>query len=387
MADGAMSVEDVRRRNLGAILRLIHERGPQSRARLTAATGLNRSTVGDLVAALAAAGVVTERDPDPTKRVGRPSPVVAAHEDLVAVTVNPEVDAIEAAVVGLNGVVRARVRDDVDHLLSPEEVAQRVGGMVAQWGSGDYSDARIVGIGIAVPGLVRALDGVVRFAPHLGWRDTALAALVQQETGLPVHVGNDASLGARAEHLFGAAQGHADVVYLNGGASGIGGGIILDGRLVSGVGGFAGEWGQNRAVIESADDRRSARGILEDEVSRSRLLDAIGLSVADDNTLAAAMASSADSVLNDEIARQRRILAVSLASAVNVLNPSLIVLGGFLRMIFDADADDFAGAVRARAMEAPADDVLISAAALGDDRLLIGAAELAFASLLANPLA
>ena len=96
-------------------------------------------------------------------------------------------------------------------------------------------------------------------------------------TGLPTVVGNDASLGAIAEHLFGAGRGVDDLVYLNGGASGIGGGLIVHGLPVGGTGGYAGEFGQNRPGIASPDDRRAAGGVLEDEVSRARLLDAVGL--------------------------------------------------------------------------------------------------------------
>ena len=87
-------------------------------------------------------------------------------------------------------------------------------------------------------------------------------------TGLPTVVGNDASLGAIAEHLYGAARGIDDVVYLNGGASGIGGGLIVHGMPVAGAGGYAGEFGQNRPGIASDSDRRAEDGVLEDEVSQ-----------------------------------------------------------------------------------------------------------------------
>ncbi len=387
MADGARSVEGVRRRNLGEMLRLVHEGGPQSRARLTAATGLNRSTVADLVTTLADAGLVVEREPDQTRRVGRPSPVVAASGDVVAFAVNPEVDAIEMAAVGLNGEVRARVREELDRLITPEEAAASVARTLREWRAGELAGLRVVGVGIAVPGLVRATDAVVRYAPHLGWRDASVGALVQEATGLPVAVGNDASLGAMAEHLFGAAVGHLDVVYLNGGASGIGGGLIVDGRLVGGSGGYAGEWGQNRPVILAPADRRAGEGVLEDEVSRSRLLGVLGLAAADDVALADALAAATDADVFEEVSRQRRILSPTLASAVNVLNPSAVVLGGFLSMILTHDADALVAAVRAQAMSDPVADVMILPAALGDDRLLIGAAEIAFASLLADPLA
>ena len=124
----------------------------------------------------------------------------------------------------------------------------------------------------AVPGLVRAVDGLVRNAPHLNWIDAPIRDLVERATGLPATVGNDATLGAVAEHLYGAARGIDDVVYLNGGASGIGGGLIVHGMPVGGAGGYAGEFGQNRPGIASDRDRRARDGVLEDEVSRARLL-------------------------------------------------------------------------------------------------------------------
>lgn len=379
MGSGA-NVEGVRRANLGEILRLVHHRGPLSRAALTQETGLNRSTIGGLVTTLAENGLVSEENPDPTRRVGRPSPTVVATEGILAVAVNPEVDALEIGAVGFGGVVRARTRQATDLVLAPEEVAARVAAVVDEWRSGELRDARLLGVGVAVPGLVRASDGIVRNAPHLGWRDVDIASLISERTGLSAAVGNDASLGAVAEWLFGAAQNHDDVIYLNGGPSGIGGGVILGGRSLAGAGGYAGEWGQNRPSLDDEADRRVPGGVLEDEVNRARLFDALG--VRDDEALAAALRSATA----DEVARQRRILAATLANAANALDPSTVVLGGFLAALRGADPTGFDDAVRAQMLEAPAEGMTVAAAALGADRLLTGAAELVFEQLMADPI-
>jgi len=232
---------------------------------------------------------------------------------------------------------------------------------------------------------VRASDGVVRHAPHLRWRDVPLRALVEEATGLPTAVDNDATLGAIAEHRFGAGVGVDHLVYLNGGASGIGGGVIVAGMPLGGASGYAGEFGQNRPGIASATHRRADDGVLEDEVSRARLLAAARLPSADDPTLAAALAASSEVDVRDEIARQRGILATALGNAVNVLNPSVVILGGFLATLADSDPAALDEAMRAQCMPAAADDVEIRTAALAEDRLLIGAAEAAFAPLLADP--
>ena len=387
MSDRGGTFDGLHRRNLSKVLRLVHVDGPLSRARLTALTGLNRSTVATLVAELVDLGLVLEHAPDPTNRVGRPSPVVAADPEVLAIAVNPEVDAITIAAVGLDGRIPARERIPVDHLPSPEETADLVSAARERWAAGVLRRARFVGVGLAVPGLVRASDGLVRWAPHLEWTDAPLRALVEDATGLPVAVGNDASLGAHAEHLFGAGRGVDDLVYLNGGASGIGGGLVVHGLLVGGTGGYAGEFGQNRPGIASTADRRADGGVLEDEVSRTRLLEVVGLDNVDEPTLAQALEASAAPEVAEELGRQRRILATALANAINVLNPSLVVLGGFLATVIESDPADLERAVASQTVAAAFEEVAIRVAALGEDRLMIGAAEAALATLLADPLA
>ncbi|GAB3604495.1 ROK family protein [Microbacterium aureliae] len=377
-------VAGVRQANLSRLLRIVHVDGPVSRAALTGETGLNRSTIAALVAELERAGLVLERAPDPSRRVGRPSPVVVADPRVVAIAANPEVDALTLAAVGLDRGIRVRERIEVDRLLTPADTARLVAERVDRWRRAELADARLAGVGLAVPGLVRAADGLVRDAPHLGWTDAPLASLVTEATGLPAVVGNDAGLGVLAEHLYGAARGIDDVVYLNGGASGIGGGLIVHGMPVAGAGGYSGEFGQNRPGIAADADRRADDGTLEDEVSRARLLAVAGLTAADEPTLAAALAAAGPQAAA-EIARQRRILATALANAVNVLNPSVVVLGGFLATLAAPDLDGLAVLVAAQAMPANMEDLAIRVAVLAEDRLLIGAAEAAFADLLRAP--
>ena len=386
MKERATAVEAVRRTNLGEVLRLVHQEGPRSRSTLTAETGLNRSTVADLVTELASRGLVTEQEPDPTRRVGRPSPMVAANPDVIAIGVNPEVDAIEIGAVRLGGGLRERTRVELGGVPSVADAVDTVSAVVSQWRAKELQGCRMIGVGVAVPGLVRASDGLVRLAPHLRWRDEDFASPLADGVGVPVIVDNDASLGARAEHLFGAARTHADVVYLNGGASGIGGGLILDGTLIRGSGGYAGEWGQTRPGIANESHRLTHDGVLEDEVNRARLMAAAKLVSGDDIALAAALEGDAGPTADEEVIRQRRVLAASISNAVNVLNPSMVVLGGFLGILRDRDPEAFDGDVRERSLAESAERLQIVSAALGQDRLLIGAAEAAFATLLADPL-
>jgi predicted NBD/HSP70 family sugar kinase len=158
--------------------------------------------------------------------------------------------------------------------------------------------------------------------------------------------------------------------------------VVVRGELLTGRGGYAGEFGQNRP---GAGERLSQNGTLEDEVNRARLLGILGLAEADEPALAAAVDASDDPRIAAELRRQQGILAVALANAINVFNPELVVLGGYLATHLAWDPPSLADAVTAATIPAAAEGVSIVPAALGEDRLLIGAAELAFRRLLRDP--
>lgn len=376
-------LEGVRRANLGSVLRLVHHHGTLSRAELTARTGLNRSTIAALVSTLVSEGLLIEGNPIPTRRVGRPSPSVSPSSTIAAITLNPEVDSIELAAVGLGGEVIARKREIAKTVPTPAETIEAAERVIADWRNTELAEIRIVGVGVAVPGLVRDGDAVVRLAPHLGWREVEFGAQLSKRLGVPVAVGNDASYGALAEWLFGAARGCEHVVYLNGGPSGIGGGLILHGRPIGGAGGYAGEWGQN-APSANAPIRNRRSGVLEDEVNRLRLMELVDLTAPDDSELAEALNYEDERVVT-EIQRQQRVLGGALANLVNTLNPSMIVLGGFLAILYRADAELLNRYVGEVALQVPMEDVTIAPAALGRDRLHIGAAETVFSNLFEDP--
>ena len=379
---GATS-EQLRQHNLSEVLGILHQEGPTPRSQLTSRTGLNRSTIATLVGELVERGLAFEVDPTENKQVGRPSPIVHVDPRTVAIAINPEVDAISAAVVGLDGSITGRVRIETSTIPTAEEAVATTAAIIAKMRA-ELSTSSVIGVGVAVPGLVRASDGLVRNAPHLNWIDAAFGSMLAEATGLTVSVGNDASLGAMAEKLFGAGRGVDDLVYLNGGASGIGGGIIAGGRLLPGARGYAGEFGHVRvnSTSGSYDDLES--GSLESEVNRAQLLAALGLASADADQLEAALLASTDAAVSALVHRQLEFLSTSLRNIVNVFNPEIIVLGGFLAAILSVDPDFLVARVRAQTLPASFEDLTIRPAELGSDLLFIGAAELAFENLLAS---
>ncbi|WP_245933706.1 ROK family transcriptional regulator [Arthrobacter livingstonensis] len=373
--------------SLSRLLTLVHRHGVLSRARLTKLTGLNRSTVSVLVSQLVAGGLVVEAAPAAGAQVGRPSPEVRPDRAVVALAVNPEVDAVTIGLVGLGGRVIKKIRYKTERIPTAAEAvniaAAVIDGMRGELNSG----FRVVGIGVAVPGLVSAADGLVRHAPHLGWHNEPLAQMLAAATGYAVTVSNDASIAAEAEMTFGAAAGARDVVYLNGGASGIGGGIITEGRLLAGHCGYAGELGHTLVRSDGATCHCGARGCLETEVRQEPLLRLVMLDDGEPGGLAASLAASRDPEVAAEVRRQLAFLAVALRTVVNVFNPEAIVLNGFLAALDAAAPGVLAAGVSAQALAEPAAQVRISAATLGADLMMVAAAELAFAPLLADPAA
>ncbi|WP_074713269.1 ROK family protein [Arthrobacter alpinus] len=385
------NLDDVRRNNLAIVLGLAHVRGRVSRAEVTKMTGLNRSTVGGLVAELVELGLVDEREPGASSHAGRPSAIIVPREDIVAIAVNPEVDAVTIGLVSLSGQVLKRIRYDTARVPTPDEVVNIVGAVVAGMRGELDSSYRTVGVGVAVPGLVRGTDGEVVVAPHLDWHNVPFSAMLGDALGLPVVSANDASAAISAESTFGSGRGARQHIYLNGGASGIGGGIVINNELYRGLSGFAGEFGHTLVNSAGMLCHCGAHGCLETEVRQSALLAAVGLDAAESEQLESVLLAEfarqegAEPAVLELVTRQVGFLAEALRGTVNIFNPELVILGGFLGLLYAVAPKLLESGVRGRVLMGPREDVRFARAELGLDLLMIGAAQLAFAPLLADP--
>jgi predicted NBD/HSP70 family sugar kinase len=307
-----------------------------------------------------------------------------------AVTLGIEilVDSIAAAIVGLGGEVLASLR--ADHArghLSVDDVADDVAQLTA--GMRDAAGATLVGVGVAVAGVVRRTDGLVAMAPNLGWTDVPLGARLRRSLQLtvPVAVANEGDLGALAEHRRGAAIGVDDLVFVSG-EVGVGGGVISGGQPLTGTAGFAGEIGHMPLNPDGAACRCGSIGCWETETGEGALLSHAGMP-------ADAGRAGVDAVLRDAaagsptasaaLAHVGRWLGIGLAGLVNLLNPQLVVLGGMHGRILPAVLPVVEAEVSRRALSPSRALVRIVPAGLGADAPLLGAAELAFEPLLSDP--
>jgi predicted NBD/HSP70 family sugar kinase len=383
--------ETVRRSNLSAIVRELHARGPLSRSELVARTGLTRSAIRGLIGELVVAGLVSEERAAPLGTPGRPSPVVRLNPDgAVVLALEIAVDSLAVAVVGLGGDVFELIRADRPrgHSSVDEIVADLVELTTTVRARRPTHDP-LIGIGVAVVGVVRRTDGFVSMAPNLGWSDVPLGERLARAlaASVPISVANEADLGALAEFRRGAAIGADDVLFISG-EVGVGGGLIVDGKPLTGVAGYGGEVGHMPVNPDGAACRCGSVGCWETEVGEDALLTRAGhprqggRGEVDTVLREAAEGSPAALSALDHVGRW---LGLGLAGLVNVFNPRLIVLGGLFSRIHPFVARTLGDELDRRALPASRALVRVVPATLGVDAPLLGAAELAFEPLLADP--
>ena len=384
---GTLRPEQLKRNNMGRLLTRVHLTGPTSRAALTRDLGLNRSTIGDLTSSLVDLGLVTESGSISTHGNGRPSYVVQPRDDVTVIGVNLGVDRNTVASVGLGGEVLSRRerphhRGEHDMLSVVETLAQMIEDALRE-----DPDRRCLGIGVAVPGAVGMRDGVVRFAPNLGWVNAPFSAALSSRLGMTVVCDNDAHLGARAEHLRGAAVGRDNIAYLAG-SVGVGGGFIVGGQPLTGAGGYAGEVGHLSLEPDGPACRCGSSGCFETKISENRLLTLAGRlpgggpEAVQEVIGAAGTGEERASEALDDIGGW---LALGLRAVINIFNPEMVVLGDSLALIWRARASDISARLGELPLISPVDHLEIVASEFGLDAPLVGAAELAFTGLLADP--
>ena len=385
----AVTQDDVRRHNLSSLVRHLHVNGSTSRADLTALTGLNRSTVKALSGDLVGVGLVRESAPVGRGGAGRPSITVELESDRVYVlALDIGVDHLIAVRIGVGGAVldRRELRQTVRDY-SVKRTLTRLDRLARALLDGAPQGGVCLGIGVGVCGVVSTLDGLVRFAPNLGWVDVPLRDLLAERLGttLPISLGNDGDLGAMAEHLRGVARGVSDLLYVSG-EVGIGGGVLVDGKPLRGTGGYAGEIGHMCVDPRGRTCRCGRRGCWETEISDHAVLSATGAPAG--TTLRQVLDAYAGGERWTQAGMRRvgKYLGIGVANLVNVFNPELIVFGGAVRHVYAA-TEPIVREALTTALAAPSEQVRLEAAGLGDDSVAVGAAEIAFARLLEDPLA
>ncbi|MEV7323265.1 ROK family transcriptional regulator [Streptomyces sp. NPDC093970] len=322
--------QGMRRRNLARVLHAVSDEGPLSRAAIASRIGLTRAAVSTLVDELVRWGLLEELGPERPNRVGRPGSALAVSgRGPAGIGAEVGVDHLSVCAVDLRGEVRARaVRHGANRGRAPKPVVQELTALVRQV----VADAEVeglwpAGLAVAVPGLVARDGHTVVHAPNLDWHGTDLRALLPAD--LPPTVDNEANFGALAELWLGDAT-PPDFLHVSA-EIGIGAAVVVDGRLLRGKRGFAGELGHVPVHPDGPRCACGGRGCLEQYAGEEAVLRAAGLEPRGDAVGVLAQRAGED----HEGARRAledagRALGIALTGAVNLLDPETVVLGGAL---------------------------------------------------------
>ncbi|GGY12874.1 ROK family protein [Streptomyces minutiscleroticus] len=382
---------------LGPALELVHTGRAPTRAVLTAELGVTRATAGAVAAELEALGLirVDARPSAPAGAQGRPSHRLEVAEDgPVALAAQVHADGYRAALVGLGGriVATAPGCETVD--ADPAKVL----GSVVEAGAGLLRETgrHCVGAGLAVPSAVAEPEGTALNPLHLAWPAGAPVRQIFAErvraagiTG-PAFAANDVNLAALAEHRHGAGRGARDLLCVATGHRGVGGALVLDGRLHTGSSGLALEVGHLTVNPEGRPCHCGGRGCLDVEADPLAFLTAAGRG---DPGPDVSLLQQADELIRGHYddpavrtATEALIdrLGLGLAGLVNILNPDRIVLGGLHRTLLGADPERLRAVVADRSLWGQSGGVPILACSL-DHNSLVGAAELAWQPVLDDP--
>ena len=359
---GKLLQEDARRHHRSLLLQQLFREGPASRADLARTTGLTRVTVSDLVGELVGDGLVEELGAPAESRVGKPPTLVGLAADsthVIGLDLSAT-DRMTGAVINLAGEVQARHELARDGAVGADAVAlvhRLAADLIAM------TARPVLGIGVGSPGVVDAA-GTVIDAPNLAWTDTPLAASLAEAFGLPVFVANDANTAVLGEHTFGAT-GDGGLMVLRVG-TGVGAGLVLEGSLLHGHLGAAGEIGH--VVVDPGGEvcACSRTGCLETILSVPNLRRRLGGD------------ADAHAVLTG-VGEQ---LGAVLAPVVGTLNLHELVLSGPTELLDGPLLDATDRSIRERTMPVSSAGLTVRTSRLGEDVVLVGAAVLVLAGQL-----
>ena len=337
--------------NLALILNTLRKEAPLSRATLANQTGLNKATVSSIIRELIDKEFVRELGTNTsTAEVGRPAINLELNPTAgYIIGVEIGVDFLSVVTTNFATEIVSRRYESTLKFFSQQAILDRVLFLLHESVQQVHNTGRpLFGIGVGVPGLVDISHGTLLLAPNLGWRDVPLRKIVEESLSVPVYVANEANLAALGESFFGAGQGSNFILYVSSGV-GLGGGIVLNGRLVEGATGFAGEVGHITVERDGLPCNCGNRGCWETVAGQRALFNRISIAVENGRSswltnmigpdwsrlsvpLIVAAAHQGDAVTCEALRQTGEWLGIGIGSLINVINPQRVIFGGPLSL-------------------------------------------------------
>lgn len=390
------TIRDVSRSNRSRVLRELYFRGPSSRPRLTRDTDLSAATVATIVGELYAEGIVLEAGLDEPE-VGRPSAILKvnpAYGSFIGVDFGNTQLRVELFDLTLakSAAVVVQLSPDQNEAAPLVEIIVKAVRQVQE--TAGVSDEDVLGIGIGVPGIVERSNEVTVHIASWKWQQAPLLAMLTEHLTIPIFMDNGANAMAQAEMWFGAGRGYHNLAVLLLG-TGVGAGLFADGSPYRGTTNGAGEWGHTTIERGGRICRCGRRGCLEAYVGASAIIDRLRETAADSPLLEPSptetivalheAARNGDETATSVLTETAELLGEGIANLINLFNPELVVLGGWVGVRLGGDMlPTIKRVVENEALPAPGRTARIALGQLQDDAVAMGAATLALEVFLAH---
>jgi len=282
--------------------------------------------------------------------------------------------------------IKKKTKGDGDSPQNVEDVINQVVGELLK--ESGLKKSQIHAIAAGAPGVIDQDRGVVLFSPNLPWRNYDIKTPIEKKFGVPFRIGNDVNVGVLGEYRYGAGAGYQNVVGLFVG-TGMGGGLILDGKLFTGTGFKAAEYGHmildpegplcncgQRGCLEAFSSKQGMSAYIRQQVGRGReslMAEQVAGGVFKSGAMKKALAQG-DAVMTEAVERACHYLAVATGNLINTFSPDVVIYGGG---VIEAAGDRFLELITAEVdrycMPSIRTTVELKQAALGDDSILYGA--------------
>ncbi len=379
---GEGSLSWLRERNRRRVLEVLRIQGNLSQAEIARATGLSRTTVSTVVGELRESGLLRETEVAfPSRRGGRPGVrLVLEGPPQVVLGIDFGHTHVQVAAAGFDHSIlsECRLDLDVDHRASAafESAAKMVGVVLGEAG---VDRKQVVAAGIGVPGPIDRIKGTVGSTTILpDWVGLHVADEMEARLGVPVAVENDANLGALAEQTWGAGRGCANFAYIKA-ATGIGAGLVIDGRLLRGVTGTAGEIGHMTLDERGALCYCGSRGCLETVASGPSIVRHLSTRGGQPVTLpeVITLALNGDWPCRRAVSDAGREIGLAVAGLCNLINPERVIVGGIMSRAGDILLDPLRESIARHSVQAAAETVAVVPAEFVERSELLGTLALA----------
>lgn len=390
----------LRQQNLTGIIYYLYENAPISRIELARLTKLNKTTVSSLVEELIQKKFVKEIGIEKSAGAGRSAVLLGINPQYgFIVSVELGADYFYAVCADFSSKIVWKYRETFDNS-NQDKTLKLIVSAIKEAVSFAEQQGNLLGIAVCVHGLIDKENGILLFAPNSGWHDVPLYAILQKEFQTEIMIDNEANFAALGEQFFGDAVGNGNVLYLSI-SEGLGGGIVLGGKMYGGARGIAGEFGHLTLFPDGVPCRCGNRGCWETEVSISALHRNIKNEIENNSSTKItakfskiekiAVESAVESAKNgsqiaiNSFERIGRNLGIGLASLLNIFNPNLVVLGGKLSLASDFILPEAHRELSARTLSWALENTRIAVAKFGSDAVIVGGIAAVFQEVLTNP--